>query len=255
MKQWGWVLISLLVLAGCGQNTTRPNQSPSKAAEVNVELGIAYMQQGKKVVAMEKLKKAIDEDPNYTKAHTAIAVLYESLGEYDMADKHFRRALSLDPKNSSAHNNYGGYLCRRGKRDEAVSHFDQAAANPLYDKPEMALTNAALCLARDHQEEREEQYLRQALQRNPFYPMALLNMAKLSLEKENYLSARAYLQRYEGVARHTAESLAIGIEAETKLGDKDAVSSYRLLLKNNFPTSPQAERLIPQSPEKSPNRN
>ncbi len=255
MKLWPLVLVSLLTLAGCAQNTTRQDTASTKAAEVNVELGIAYMQQGNKAVALEKLKRALEQDPGLPQAHTAIAVLYESLIEYDLAEKHFKKALQLDPKNSSAHNNFGGYLCRRGNYTEAVSHFEQSAANPLYDRPEQALTNAALCVARDGQREQAEVYLRQALQRNPLYPVALLNMAKMSLENENYLSARAYLQRFQEVSRHTAESLAIGIETETELGDKDAVASYKLLLKNNFPTSPQAERLIPQSSKNSSSRN
>jgi len=242
-----WLLaVLVLAVSACGGTATRPGEDKAKAASINVELGIAYMRHGNKQAAMEKLQKALQEDPTLVKGHTAIAVLYEQLQEFEMAEQHFRRALQLAPKDSSANNNYGGFLCRRGHYAEAVKHFDLAAANPLYDQPELALTNAGLCLLREEKLDQAERYFREALKKNPFYPQALLNMARVSLQQQQYLSARAYLQRFQEVARHTPESLAVGIEAETALGDRDAVASYRLLLKNNFPTSPQAERLIGQ---------
>ncbi|MEE9575548.1 MAG: type IV pilus biogenesis/stability protein PilW, partial [Gammaproteobacteria bacterium] len=61
-----------------------------------------------------------------------------------------------------------------------------------------------------------------------------------SYSNANYLSARAYLQRYLEISAHTARSLWLGINIETELGDKDALSSYELLLKNKFPTSKEA---------------
>ena len=71
-------------------------------------------------------------------------------------------------------------------------------------------------------------------------------MAKLSFETGRYLPARGYLQRYVAAAKHTAESLWLGIQIEQQLGDKDAISSYALLLKNTFPDSDQA-RLLRES--------
>jgi type IV pilus assembly protein PilF len=62
-------------------------------------------------------------------------------------------------------------------------------------------------------------------------------MARLSLVKENYLSSRAYLQRYSEVARHTSESLWVGIRVERVLGDKNALASYGMSLKGNFPNA------------------
>ena len=69
-------------------------------------------------------------------------------------------------------------------------------------------------------------------------------MSQISYEKANYLSARAYLQRYLEISRHTSTSLWLGIKIERELGDKDALSSYILSLKNNFPDSIEAGLLL-----------
>ena len=57
------------------------------------------------------------------------------------------------------------------------------------------------------------------------------------------LSARAYLQRFLEVSKHTAASLWMGIRIERQLGDKDAIASYKLALRNNFPDSNEATLL------------
>ena len=120
------VLVAAAVIAGCAANgSQRRGPDGRNPAEVNVELGVRYMQAGMKAVALEKLKKALDQDPELPSAHNAIAVLYQNLGEDGLAEEHFRRALRLDPKYSQAHNNFGIFraalyqrrcLCRQGRR-------------------------------------------------------------------------------------------------------------------------------------------
>ena len=73
---------------------------------------------------------------------------------------------------------------------------------------------------------------------------ALIQMADLSFRAERYLSARGYFQRYSEVAKHTAKTLWLGIRIERQLGDRDAESSYRLLLEKNYPDSPLTQRLL-----------
>ena len=68
-------------------------------------------------------------------------------------------------------------------------------------------------------------------------------MAHLSFDQDNYLSARAYLERYSQVAKHTADSLWLGVRTEKQLGDRDQVASYALKLRANFPDSEQAKFL------------
>lgn len=244
MRQLGMaaVLAAALMASACTQNTKDypPGQSP---AEINVELGLHYMREGEKNAAMEKFQKALEQEPNLAAAHSGIAVLYESLGETAKADQHFRRAVSLNPKDARAQNNYGAFLCRDDRWPEAERHFLAAANEPLYDAPYMALTNAGICAYGAKDVAKAEQYWRRALELNPRYPAALLQMARLGVEQKQYMSARAYLQRLHEVVRPSAESLWLGIQTERALGDRNAEASYSLLLKNHFPQSPQARQL------------
>lgn len=238
--------LAIAAMSGCNQANVRQAEERSSSAEANMELGILYMREGKKAVALELLQKAIGQDPNLAEAHNAIAVLYENLGETGKADEHFRRALSLDPKNSQAHNNYGSFLCRNQRRDDAEQHFLEAAKNPLYETPEVAYTNAGICANTAKDSAKAEEYWRKALSVNPRFPAALLHMARLNVNAKNFLQARAYLQRLHEVAKPNAESLWLGVQTERVLGDKNAEASYSMLLKNGFPDSPQAKQLLGQ---------
>lgn len=252
MKRCGWLAAACLVLAlgGCNQSNIRPeDQHKASSAVANMELGIEYMREGKKAIALELLQKALEQDPGLAEAHNAIAVLYESLGETDKADDHFRRAISLDPKNSQAHNNYGGFLCRNQRWDDAEENFLKAASNPLYETPEVAYTNAGICANTAKDTAKAEQFWRKALELNPKFPAALLQMARLTVNQKDFMRARAYLQRLHEVARPNAESLWLGIQTERALGDKNAEASYTLLLKNGFPNSPQTKQLLGIPPD------
>jgi type IV pilus assembly protein PilF len=68
-------------------------------------------------------------------------------------------------------------------------------------------------------------------------------MAELSYDQGEYISARGYLQRYLELTTHTPKSLWLGIRIEQELGDKNAVSSYALLLRNNYPDTKEAALL------------
>ena len=213
----------------------------TRAADNNVQLGIAYMNKGQLEVALGKLRRALEQDPDLPSAHNAIAILYTRLGEMDQADRHYREALELDDSDSSAHNNYGLFLCDRKRYREAESHFMAAVKNPLYRTP-LAFTNAGICVNRIPDRAGAERYFRRALELNPVYPAPLYQMARLSYEDRHYLQARGYLQRYQAVARHTAETLWLGVIVERQLGDKNAVSSYGLKLKANFPDSEETRK-------------
>ena len=241
------LILMTTLLAGCNQAMTggnlQPSQKTNEVAVSNLELGIAYMNDGNYEKALEKLERARQADPGYSPTYNMLGLLYQVLGDNTRAEDYFKRALSLNANDSSTMNNYGRFLCQNGRHDEAVETFSRAAKNPLYEAPEIALTNAGTCsLANDNKEEAEK-FFRQALEKNPKMPAALFQMASLSFAQGNALSARAYLQRYQAQASHTPGSLWLGIQIEKELGDADAQASYALLLKNGFPESPEAALL------------
>ena len=237
------MLATLLFISGCAttQSNKEFNESKTrKAAESNTSLGLEYMNRGQFEVALGKLKKAIKEDPGYAPAQTVLAVLYQRIGETELAGKHYKLAYEADPADGDVNNNYAVYLCKTGKQAQALSHLAKALDDPFYDSPAVALTNAGSCaLSKDDLVEAEK-YLRRALKNEPEFPDALINMARLNFEQQNYLTSRAFLQRYEAVAQHQPESLLLGFRIETASRDSKAAKKYKLALETNFPESNQA---------------
>jgi len=241
----GFLLLGLsLALAGCATVPSAEQTAEQKAARANTRLGAAYLRQGQYEQALDRLTKAVRQDPGYAEGHSVLAVLYERLGQHADAARHYRRSVELAPQESSLLNNYGQFLCERGRLDEAEQYLRRAADNLLYRTPEVPLTNAGICMLRAGREQAAEDYLLQALRANPSFARALLPMAELRYRAGEPLSARGFYQRYLAVAPQTPESLWLGIQIERALGDLDAAGSYSLLLKGRFPDSPQAQKLI-----------
>jgi len=231
-----------LLLAGCFTTAKRDGEENSalKAAEVNTQLGIEYMSRGQYEIALEKLKKAVSSDHDYAPGHTMLGVLYETLGEMDKAGENYREALRIDPDNGDINNNYGAFLCRTGRGNEADRYFEAALADPFYRTPAVAMANAGECaLARDNLG-LAENYLRKSLGYDANFPEALLAMSEVMFERQDFLRARAFLQRYETVAVMSAKSLLLGYRIEKNLNNQGQAGDYRDELLQRFPATQEA---------------
>jgi len=239
----------VLLLAGCVSSggTQDSDDSGPSAAQINMELGIAYMRRGDNETALEKLRKAVRLDPDLAEAHTSLAVLYERIGETDKAGDHYKRAADLAPKNGDVQNNYGTFLCRQGKYREADEHFQRALKDPFYKTPEVAYTNAGACAARIPAPERAEQYFRSALEMDPDYSDALLRLSRMMYKSGRYMDARAFMERFMSAGQPTAESLYLGMNIERKLGDGQAAERYSAQLHDQFPDSSEARKQAEQA--------
>lgn len=237
-------LAAIVALSGCVSSPYQdPEAQAARLAQINLQLGVGYMQEGKIQLALEKLRKAVKVDPNSADAHLALALLYDRMGEDEAAELHFRDALRLAPENASIQTNYGNFLCRVNRTAEAEQLFQQAAQNRSYESPELAYFNAGVCLSRQGAPDRAEEYLRQALAVSPQFPPALFTLADLNQTQGRPQQARAFLQRYHDAAPPTAQSLALGLRIERALGDAKAASTYAELLRTRFPDSAEARQV------------
>jgi type IV pilus assembly protein PilF len=234
-------LLALALLGGCASTSERETTDPKKAAELNSELGLRYMVQGKNEQAMEKLLKAVEYDSRSVNAHHYIAELYRRLERKDKAAEHFSRAASLAPDDSAIQNNYGIFLCSEQRYDDGEERLLHALNNPVWPGRDQAYENLGQCMLDKGDPVKAERYFREALKVNANLAKSLLAMADISLQQKNFISARAFLQRYSALAPHTAHSLWLGIRIERELGDRNALSSYGMSLRNNFPTAEETQ--------------
>jgi type IV pilus assembly protein PilF len=242
--------VAALVVAGCetlpgaGGSATSPiPHTSNKLAEVHTRLGIGYLREGKLEQAFDRLTRALAADPGFSTAHNAMGTLQERLGDMASAEKHFKTAVSLDPTDSSAQSNYGSLLCRTGRHQEGEQRFLQALKNSLYERPEVAYTNAGLCMKAAGDSEKAETYFRAALERDPRVSSALLAMSEICFNDQRNLPARAYLQRFEQASPLNASALWLGVRIERALGDKESAERYATRLRQQFPDSEQARLL------------
>lgn len=225
------------------QNYLTREEARRNIAIANVNLAAAYLQQGRFEKSLEKLQRARMADPDYAPLYNVYGLVYQQLGNNQEAEQNFQKAIKLAPGDSYILNNYGLYLCQDNRIEEAETAFLRAANNPLYKTPEVAITNAGTCARENGNLDLAEKHFRDALSLNPSITPALLQMAELQYQRGELNSAHNYLNRYLEVADHTPRTLWLGIRIEKELGDKDAVASYALLLRNRYADSREATLL------------
>ncbi|HEX6995023.1 MAG TPA: type IV pilus biogenesis/stability protein PilW [Gammaproteobacteria bacterium] len=232
------------LLSGCAGVGGRAS-SDSAAAQANLNLGVAYLRQNRPDLAVDNLERAVRLDPRLAAAHNALAVAYDELGQSDEAERHYERAIRLEPANPNIANAYAVALCRRSRWEQAEPYFRRAISNPRYETPAEAATNAGHCARGVGDLERAEQYYREALGIDPANANALAAMMALSYERENYLQARAFLQRYLDVQPATPSVLLLCYNIERELEDRAAAERCARRLRTEFPQAEELAQLQP----------
>jgi type IV pilus assembly protein PilF len=238
--------VILVVLSACaGSGGTR--SSARDAAKANMNLGAGYLRQGNTTLAIERLQRALAQDPRLVEAHSTIAVAYDQIGNLEEAETHFRRATQLAPSNGAAANSYAVFLCRQNRWTDAEPYFARAAADLTYSTPEVALTNAGVCARSAGADDDAAESFRAALARNPRYGDALLNMMELSYQSGNFLQTRAFVQRYLDSQRPTAAVLWLCFQVERELENSEAADRCAAQLRNGFRGTDELQQLEAQT--------
>ena len=241
-------LIALLLCQGCaGTSPTSVSATAAAAsggaAVANLNLGAAYLRQGRLTLALARLDRALEHDPRLAEAHTAIAMVYDRLGDVDVARDHHRRAIRLAPDDPAAANSYGVFLCRQALWSDAEPMFLRAARSPRYHTPEVALTNAGICARGAGDGAKAERYLRDALARNPNYPDGLFNMAALAFASNELGEARHFLDRHFAAAPDSPQAALLCFRVEAGLGNPDNARRCASVLREQFPGSRESAQL------------
>lgn len=249
-------IAAVALLAGCSKTDMVVPQPPApklpaetkaqkaeSAAQVHTSLAQHYIEIGDLQGALQKVKLAISDDPSYVPAQTVIAYIYERINDTHNAEIHYRRAVELAPTKGDTNNNLGVFLCHDGKEQESLAYFAKAVADPFYTTPDVALTNQGVCQLKLNDRASAEANFRQAVQRNPSNASALLQLASVLYLNNDAFHASAFLQRFDALGQSSPDSLKLGYDIESRLGDKDAAQNYSKRLISQFPDSEQAQAL------------
>lgn len=221
------------------EDTELPGDRPG---DLYVNLGLAYMREGRYKIALRKLQRGLDKDPDNPNLYSALGLLYQKLGEDQKAAASYARAVDLAPRDSYIRNARGSFLCQKGQYAAADAEFRKALANPLYSTPWIALTNAGICARQAGRFDEAETYLRRALGRNPAFPLALEAMARVRYLQGAYEDARRYLQRLRKLRPLGPEALWLEIQTAYRLGDLQTLYQTRLELERRYPDAPEVQR-------------
>jgi type IV pilus assembly protein PilF len=246
MKQLLPVMLFLVLGAsGCASDVERADKEAKRVrrVEIHTSLGAEYMARSQLDVAKQELELALDLDSSDSQANHYMGLLQIRLKDNDRGEDYLRRAINLKPENAEARNSYGVFLCEQGRLDEADEQFQAALKVPLYQTPDQANANAGVCKLKKNDRRAAMAYFRAALQSNPKHPVALVNMARLSLENNEPLAARGFMQRYFEVAGDNPQVLLLAFRIERALGAKDAQATYALRLRGKYPNSVEAREL------------
>ncbi|MBB5212133.1 type IV pilus biogenesis/stability protein PilW [Microbulbifer hydrolyticus] len=233
-------LLVSLILGGCV--TTGPGGKQvdlDKARETHVQLGLRYLQSGgdNREMARHHFQQALSLGKKDPQAHHGLALLYQADGELAVAESHFKKALRYDRDFSMARVNYGAFLYQQERYLDAKEQFLEASEDLAYNRRSYALANLGRAELKLHELDGAEQAFKKALALSSDLPIALLELAELKFEKQEYTQAKQYLDRFSEKNRQVPQSLWLGIRIEKVFGNRDKERSYALALKNLFPYS------------------
>jgi len=186
------------------ENLTRHNP---RAAKINVQMGMGYLERGNIEQAQRKLDLAMQQDGKSSLVLDGMAYFLESTGEPERAEIYYRQAIDYAENKGEANNNYGTFLCRQKQYTKAIDYFLTAINDTHYTTPGKAYENAGLCALKIPNKKLAEKYFLKALQKQPRSPTSLLEMGYISYDKNRYAVANNYLKRYNALVTPTSQSI------------------------------------------------
>lgn len=228
-------------LVGCASD--RPaDVTEDERVKTLVELGTGYLRSGDYARAKEHLNRAIRVDSKSAIAHNALALVFQLEQEYEVAEDHFRKALRSNPKSTRVRNNYGAFLFDRGRYRDAIEHLERAAEDRYYEGRPTVFENLGVSYLRIGDREKAEQAFDRAVALNPDQARALLELARIHFERQQYVPARQMFRRFQQVSNSNAKSLWLCVRLARVFENEDEEASCGLALRNMYPASKEYEQ-------------
>ena len=190
-------------------SSEKKHDRKATAANINIQLGMAYLEKHEIRRAKQKFLLALHEAPQLPEAWYSLAYFFEVTGDTLRAERCYLHSIELAPNRGDTNNNYGTFLCRTHHYSAAIQRFLAATQDVEYLDTAAAYENAGLCAELIPSPALAKRYFTEALKQDPHRPLALLSMAELNYKQDNYEEAKHFLRQFLIESPPTAESRAL----------------------------------------------
>jgi serine/threonine protein kinase len=169
--------------------------------------------------AEQELRRALQDDPDSARSHSALAALHFYQGRKDLAPEEARKALSLNPNEIDAKNWLSNYYAFNGEYGPAKELLNQVlAGDPLFFPARLNL-GEILRLEGDIDGATREQ--RKILEQDPRNKYAILSLARACMDRNDIPGARRTLESLSPDERpnfgiRLMWALVLALEGKTK---------------------------------------
>jgi len=191
------VLLAVLGQAcatGAGPEEIAERERIEKQAKAKYNLGIDHLRRGRTEAGLRELLHAAEMRPDDPWTHLALGEAYRRKGRTEESIQHLQRVLGLEPDpvstlNQTARLNLSGIHIQRGEYAQAADLARNLVEEPTFEAPWRGLTNLGWAQYRLGEVDAAKRHLEQAIQYNPRYWPALLNLGILEDDRGRRLEA------------------------------------------------------------------
>jgi tetratricopeptide (TPR) repeat protein len=222
---------SALLAVGCvsvpapGEET----KSPEEQAESLRNLGVDHVVNGRIPFGIRELRHALMLNEDDPVTHLWLGQAYMLRDKLDDAIVHSERALDLDPANHEARIQLSTLYIMVGRLGDAVAQSDVLVDDPTFASPWRALTNRGWAQVKQGRGVVARNSLNEALEFNPTWWPAMLNLGILEQVEGDYLASLRYFQEVLELAPGPgpeAESHYRMAEAYVSLGHRSRATHH-----------------------------
>jgi tetratricopeptide (TPR) repeat protein len=134
--------VNLIALYGHEQNWAKAEahyqavlRAGTALAEAHYNYGVCLAAQGQHAAAADLFRKALDANPNYASAWSALARLAEMSGRLDEAETDYRKAAEQSPADPQIRFNIARMLIAKKQYKDAIAELEPVASVDHPDRP------------------------------------------------------------------------------------------------------------------------
>lgn len=160
--------------------------------------GISFLELGNYNNAIRELLEAEKYHSGNAKIQYYLGMAYHGKGMNAVAMEKFKKAISLDKQYSEAHNYLGALYMDDERWDEAIEQFEKALENYLYDTPSLSLYNMGWAYYSKKDYSKALAKYQEVIRSDPqtrLMPQIMKNMGLVYFDQNNFTEAVHHFEK------------------------------------------------------------